>query len=226
MRGLLLLAILLVLAVPVLCWWAVIIIPALRARKQGAPLPWPSSLLLQFSVGVSLAWLVLGLPGIAWTLLLPIWPVLGMSFGVSPEVAAVVRQSFLAIAVGASVAWVAGVGLFWRPGPLRHAALVAALPLAAAATLALAEQRSEQRMEARAAELGAECLARRSLRQSLGFAGAEFQFDLHAVALIDGAWRGWSYRLDDFYLIPDGAPTDGNGLRDDCLAQIEPGLGA
>ena len=98
--------------------------------------------------------------------------------------------------------------------------LVPAMLVAALVILPLAEARSERRMTARAAERGAGCLARHTFPESLRFWGEEFQFDLHAIARIDGAWHGWSYGEDDFYLIPEGAPKDGNGLLSACMDQI------
>jgi hypothetical protein len=48
-----------------------------------------------------------------------------------------------------------------------------------------------------------ECLVQRSFLHSLKISGADIQFDLHSTAIKNGKMYAWSYRLGDFYLVPD-----------------------
>lgn len=201
-------------------WWMLIIRPTRQAWQARASMPLIASLALQFTVAMTLVTTALGFGGPLWTLALPVaWPMLWL---LSPplQTAAAISQNAAALVGGLlSALATAGAMIAVRRSLLRYVLLPCAI-IGTAATFLLAEQRSAARMEERAAALGADCLARHRFWTSLTFWGEEFQWDLHALARIDGEWHGWSYRNDDFYLIPDSAPKDGNGLQAECLAQI------
>lgn len=204
-------------------WWLLIIRPMVRARRAGQPIPLASSLALQASIGgAAITALLQG--GGFWELVsnLALPPALPLLWLIDPPapVRAVVAQNRAAIVLGLLGAVAVVVAMAAMARQLLRVSLIPALAVAIILLLALAERRSAARMEARAAELHADCLVRHSFRESLGFWGEEFQWDLHASARIKGEWYGWSYREDDFYRIPERAPTDGNGLKAACFDQI------
>lgn len=54
-----------------------------------------------------------------------------------------------------------------------------------------------------AQKLSPDCLDAGSFRHSVAIAGTDFQFALHAGAMKNGIFYGWSHREGNFYIIPE-----------------------
>jgi hypothetical protein len=202
-------------------WWYLLVIrPLMKMPTAGGPTPSTPLLALQLSLVTTTLGFFLGDGGAAFlNFFLPFLSPLVFLFWLGETETAVLYHYQTAVWGGAA-AGLATVGcLCLISMRALKFALFPAFVIAGISAVHLAEARSQDRMSSRADQLGATCLARHSFSQSLRFAGEEFQWDLHASARIDGTWHGWSYAQDDFYLIPDRAPKDGNGLQAECEAQ-------
>ena len=201
-------------------WYGLVFRPLMKAQAAGSPYPLTALLALQFSSASSVILLLYADAASAfWSFLFPFLDPVGLIMSPSAKKSAVLSHYHTAVWAGFT-AGIAIVGSFCVVSfrALRFA-LLPSLVIAAVTTVYLAEARALERMTSRATELGATCLARHSFSESLGFWGEDLQWDLHASARIDGKRHGWSYVQDDFYLIPDAAPKDGNGLQAECKAQ-------
>ncbi|MEO8530797.1 MAG: hypothetical protein ABI459_06220 [Deltaproteobacteria bacterium] len=153
--------------------------------------------------------------GLFWGVLAPWYPPLAM--------VTVGREGFLNVAHVLSVPLIAGVvaacavflaAYFYRPLRLFALGLAGAVGLAVAALQAPGFAATKITDRARA--LNASCLAQVPLWQSRKFAGDIPQFNLHAVARIDGNWQAWSYSQGDFYKLPSEVRTEEIALIKDC----------
>jgi len=161
------------------------------------------------------AWMVRP-SGLFWGVLAPWYPPVAMvTFGRDGFIN-VVRVLSTPIIGGLVVAVaVFAAAYFYRP--LRLYALGLAGVAGLAVTALQAPGYAAAKIEQQARAQGASCLAQVPLWKSRQFAGDVPQYNLHAVARINGQWHGWSYSEGDFYALPERVQVDEIPLIKDCV---------
>lgn len=153
--------------------------------------------------------------GLFWGVLAPWYPPLAM--------VTVGREGFLNVVQVLGVPLIAGLfvagavfvlAYFYKPIRLFAIGLAGLGGFSVAALQA--PSYAAAKIEEIARERGATCLAQQSLWQSRTFAGDLPQYNLHAIARIDGRWYGWSYSEGDFYALPERVQVTEIPLIKDC----------
>ena len=213
-------AVLLIVLLSFLWWWGLVFRPATKALDTDHPAPLWNAYTIQFSIFAVLAPLFLVPKMILGALLFP------PSLFIAPVLlkGALLKMLWpiwlLPTLVGGSLSALVFVGLWMLDGKMRQWALLPALCVGLAVFRPYTNHQARVIIQTSFEDFGGECLVTSPFFRSVEFAGAEFQWELHAITIRNEQVFGWSYGEMSFYLIPERAPKDGNGKYRECMAQL------